>query len=128
MVLNEAWIPHRREDGELIGWIEPRGEGFVAFDLFGRARQGEPVDWVAAEEALEELGIGFLADPHAFRRDDGEWVRVRIIEASPDGILVKEDDLGAVDVVKPQYAAAFPVDDRLVPLAEAPGPVRGPFD
>lgn len=128
MSLPETWIPHRREDGELVGWIEPEGEGFVPFDLFGRARRTEPIDWVSAEETLEEIGIGFLASLHAYRTDSGEWVQVRITEASPDGIVVKEDDLGAVGVVKPSYRAAFPVDGRLVLLSEAPGPVRGPFD
>ncbi|MBK0422590.1 hypothetical protein JD292_10960 [Leucobacter sp. CSA2] len=124
----DTWIPHHREDGELVGWIEPSGEGFVPFDLFGRARSAEAIDWVSAEDALEEIGIGFLAALHAYRAEDGSWVQVRITELSTDGITVKEDDLGAVGVTKPQYVVPFPVDDRLVPLDEAPGPVRGPFD
>lgn len=127
MSVPETWIPHRREDGELVGWIVPEGEGFVTIDLLGRPRSSEPVDWVAAEEVLEELGIGYLADIYAFRVSDGDWARVRIVEVSTDGVTVKEDDYGDVAADLPRYRMEFPADDGLRLLADAPGPVRGQF-
>ncbi|UOQ56161.1 hypothetical protein MUN78_10685 [Leucobacter allii] len=127
MSLPEHWIPHRREDGELVGWIAPEGEGFVPIDLLGRQRADAPIDWLPAEELLEELGIGYLAEIYALRREDGEWIRARIVEASPDGIGVAEDDLGDIGAVVERFRLPFPLDDRLVLLADAPGPVRGPF-
>ena len=60
MSVPEAWIPHRREDGELVGWIVPEGEGFVTIDLLGRSRSAEPLDWVAAD--LPRYRMGFPAD------------------------------------------------------------------
>ena len=127
MSVPEAWIPHRREDGELVGWIVPEGEGFVTIDLLGCSRSAEPVDWVAAEEVLEELGIGYLADIYAFRVSADDWARVRIVEVSTDGVTVKEDDYGDVAADLPRYRMGFPADDGLRLLADAPGPVRGQF-
>ncbi|MBK0418418.1 hypothetical protein JD276_05140 [Leucobacter sp. CSA1] len=128
MSLPESWIPHRREDGELVGWIEPVGEGFVTHDLLGRTRQAEPIDWLDAEEDLEALGIGYLADVYAVRADDGGWVRSRITEVSTDGIGAKDDDFGDVGAPVARYRIPFPIDDRIVPLADAPGEVRGLLD
>ena len=110
-------IEHRRsDDGERVGWIAPADDGFVAIDLLGRPRTGV-VEWMRAEETLDELGIGYLADPYEVRLDDGSWLRVRIAEVSPTGIRVKKDDGG--DMTAPQvfYAVDFPAsDDTLRPL------------
>ncbi|WP_053386512.1 hypothetical protein [Leucobacter japonicus] len=127
MSLPESWIPHRREDGELVGWIEPEGDGFVPFDLLGRPRATAPIDWLDAEAALEEIGIGYLAEIYALRTDAGEWIRARIVEVSPEGIGAKEDDFGDIGAVVASFALPFPIDDRLVLLADAPGPVSGHF-
>ena len=56
----EDWIEHRRGDGERLGWMRQEGEKFVPVDLLGRDLSG-PLDWLAAEELLEETGIGYLA-------------------------------------------------------------------
>ena len=29
------WTPHRRDDGELLGWIHPDGDDWVAVDVLG---------------------------------------------------------------------------------------------
>ena len=65
--MNPDWIEHKRGDRELLGWIAPDGDGFVVFDLLGRSRTPAPVDWLDAEELLEELGIGYLADRYSRR-------------------------------------------------------------
>ena len=96
--------------------MEPSGEGFVAIDLLGR-RRTEAVDWMVAEEALDELGLGYLADPHELRMDDGHWLRVRIAEVTPELIRVKKDDWGDMTAPQVYYTVPFPAEDRLRPLS-----------
>ena len=75
--MDADWIEHRRsDDGELLGWMKPAGEDFVAIDLLGRSRT-EAVDWLTAEETLDTLGLTYLADPYELRLDDGSWLRQR---------------------------------------------------
>lgn len=48
-VIEPDWIPHRRStDRELVGWVRPAGEEWVAVSLFGSEITGE-VDWTEAE-------------------------------------------------------------------------------
>ena len=114
-MLPADWIEHRRGDRELLGWMRPEGDGFVVIDLLGRAVSAE-LDWFAAEELLDELGIGYLADPYELLLPDGHWLRVRILEVSTDGIRVKRDDWGAIDVPLLEYSLPFPIPDELRPL------------
>lgn len=112
------WIEHRRSDGERIGWIRVTGEQFVAVDALGRPVT-ERVDWLEAEEALEERGLGFLADPWLLDLPDGASVRVQIVEASTDHIRVREDDFGAAAVVGAhmrEHMLDFPAPAALRPL------------
>jgi hypothetical protein len=61
------WVEHRRgPDGELPGWMNPVGDGFVAIDLLGREKTGI-VEWLVAEKTIGDLGIGYLADPFELR-------------------------------------------------------------
>ncbi|MDF2047550.1 hypothetical protein P2P98_15390 [Microbacterium sp. Kw_RZR3] len=114
--MRSDWITHRRPDGEVLGWMEPDGDGFVVIDLLGR-RSSEAVDWLTAEETLDERGIGYLADMYELRLADGSWLRVRIAEVSTSGIRVKKDDWGAVGAPQLFYDVAFPVDEeQLRPL------------
>ena len=110
-------IEHRRGiDGELIGWIEPRDEGFVAIDLLGRELTGT-VDWLDAEETLDALGMAYLADPYELRLESGGWLRVRIAEVRPDVIRVKKDDWGDMTAPQVYYTVPFPVSEgELRPL------------
>jgi hypothetical protein len=111
------FIEHRRGDRELLGWMRPVGEGFVVVDLLGRERTG-PIDWLAAEETLEELGIGYLADPFELQLDDGRRLRVRITEVSTELIRVKRDDWGAIDIPLLEYTVPFPIPERLRPWTQ----------
>lgn len=113
--MSEEWIEHRREDGERVGWIRMVGEQFIAVDLLGREVTGE-VDWLTAEEALDELGMSFLAAQWWFERSDGRVVRVRITEVSPSGIRIREDDFGAAAAVGAEvqdHALPFPAPKQL---------------
>lgn len=116
--MNADWIEHRRsDDGERLGWMQPIADGFVAIDLLGRPRT-EVVDWLVAEDTLDELGLGYLADPHELRLENGSWLRVRIAEVSPDAIRVKKDDWGDMNAPQVYYSVAFPVTDaELRPLS-----------
>lgn len=109
--------------------MKPVDEGFVAIDLLGRRRTGV-VEWMHAEETLDELGLGYLADPHELRLDDGDWLRVRIAEVSPGAIRVKKDDWGDMNATQVYYAVSFPVsDEQLRPLslpAAATGQIAHP--
>lgn len=110
-MLPEDWIEHRREDREPVGWIVPEGEGFRPADRLGRWVTAGPVGWLEAEEILETLGIGFLADRYVLRLPDGTERPVRISEASPDGVTVVADELGSASVVgagSDRYRLPFP--------------------
>lgn len=114
------WIEHRRGlDGEVLGWMRPEGDGFVVVDLLGRDRT-DAVDWLDAEEVLDALGIGYLADIYELQQPDGSWLRVRIAEVSPSRIRVKKDDWGAVGAPQIYYDLPFPVPTSLRPLHPLP--------
>ncbi|MEO7122288.1 MAG: hypothetical protein ABI400_04055 [Lacisediminihabitans sp.] len=111
-MVHADWIEHRRSDGERLGWMSPEGDGFVPIDLFGRPL-AEPVDWLTAEETLEAIGIGYLADPYELKLDDGKWLRVRVTEVSTTRILVKKDDWGDVSASQLNYTLPWPIPDTL---------------
>lgn len=101
--MDADWTPHRREDRELLGWIRPAGEDWVAVDLLGREASG-PVDWLDAEEALDEIGLSWLGEVWMLD-GDGPARRVRIAEVTPPAtpdergvVVVHTDHFGAVDV------------------------------
>jgi hypothetical protein len=118
------WTPHRRDDGELLGWIHPAGGLWVAVDVLGRRVSG-PVGWLDGEAALEEHGISWLADPWMLDGEDERPLRVRIVEVTPGKggvpgrIVVKVDDFG--DMTRPateQFVLAWPLPPRLRPPRE----------
>jgi hypothetical protein len=124
-VLPAEWIEHRRADSEILGWMLADGDGFRVFDLLGRERTptspdggSSPVDWLTAEELLDELGMGYLADRWTLRLPDGTERPVRIAEASPRGVVVLADEYGAASAVgalPERFRLPFPVGDDLTP-------------
>ncbi|MEO7720363.1 MAG: hypothetical protein ABIS08_00440 [Pseudolysinimonas sp.] len=114
--MREDWIEHRRgRDGERIGWIRPENDSFVAIDLLGRDITGA-VDWQSAEDALDTLGLGYLAEPFELQLDSGQWLRVRLAEVSTDGIRAKKDDWGDMTAPQVYYTVPFPIPPTLRPL------------
>lgn len=110
------WIEHRRADGERVGWMVPDGDGFHIVDLLGRQLSAAPLDWLAAEEALDALGIGYLADRYQLTMTDGVERRVRIAELSTTRIVVVADDFGSASAVgaRPErFELPFPAPERL---------------
>src|SRR4051794_10719809 len=113
---HESWIEHTRaDDRERLGWIRPDGDAFVAHDALGRELTG-PVDWLEAEEALDERGLHWLADLWQLDLPDGTIERVRIVEVTPDRVVVKVDDFGAVEAMTASYVLPFPAPDVLRPF------------
>lgn len=115
-MLPADWIEHRRADGETVGWIVPDGDGFRARDLLGREATHGIVDWLEAEETLDALGIGYLADRYLLQLDDGSERPVRIAEASIRGVTVVADEFGAasaVGAVLDRFRLTFPVPPEL---------------
>lgn len=106
--MHPDWIAHKRGiDAELLGWMQPVDHGFIAIDLLGRART-DIVDWFDAEATLDELGIGYLAEPYELLLESGEWLRVRVTEVSTARIRVKKDDWGDTSAPQIYYTVAFP--------------------
>lgn len=115
-MLPPDWIEHRRPDGETVGWIVSAGDGFRARDLLGREVTDGIVDWLTAEETLDRLGIGYLADRYTLRLPDGTERPVRISEASARGITVVADEFGAASAVGApldRFRLGFPAPDEL---------------
>lgn len=112
-MLSEEWIEHVRPgDRERLGWIRPEADAYVAVDVLGRELTG-PVEWLEAEEALEEHGLGWLADLWQLDLPDGTRERVRIVEVTPDRVVVQTDDFGAVDVAVTRRVLPFPAPGSL---------------
>ena len=121
IVLPDSWIEHRREDGETVGWIVIDGDGFRPVDILGRQVAAEPVDWLDAEQALNALGIGFLADRYFLRLADGSERPVRITEASIRGVTVVADEFGSASAVganSERFLLPFPAPEELRTAAE----------
>ncbi|MGB3375223.1 MAG: hypothetical protein WBA87_08800 [Microbacterium sp.] len=128
-MLPDDWTPHRRDDGELLGWIRPEGEDWVAVDVLGRIASA-PVDWLDAEATLEEIGLGWLADTWMLEGEAPGPLRVRFVEVTPsDGdaagrVVVKIDDFG--DMQRPpadRFVLPWPAPSRL--RAARPGDPDG---
>ena len=76
------------------------------------------LDWLDAEELLDGLGIGYLADRWLLRLPDGTERPVRIAEASVRGVTVVADEYGAASAVgadPDRFRLPFPVAGELVP-------------
>jgi len=108
------WTPHRRDDGELVGWIRPAGDDWTAVDILGR-EVAASVDWLDAEAALEQRGLAFLADPWMLERDGTAPLRVRMVEVTPDRIVVKTEDYGDVTRAAPRHVLPWPIPAHLRP-------------
>lgn len=114
-MLQEGWTPHRRpDDGELLGWIRPEGEAWVAVSLLGRELTG-PVEWLEAEDALEATGLGYLAGVWELSGIAPQPARVKLVEVTPERIVVQTDDFGAIDVPVTRYTLPWPAPDTLRP-------------
>lgn len=112
MTLPPHWIPHRRADGEVIGWIDldTAAPAVVPIDRLGRALA--PVDeWNDAEEALEAIGLSFLTGRFEWRGQ-----RVRIRQVYDDHLIVTTAVTDAIGDVGDEFTLEFPVGPEFVEL------------
>lgn len=106
------WIEHRRrDDRELLGWIRPEGNAWVAVSLLGHDVSAA-VEWVTAETILDDLGLSWLADVWTLDTDHGP-LRVRIAHLAPGELVVTTDDFGAIDVPVDRFALEWPAPPTL---------------
>lgn len=111
------WTPHRRDDGELVGWIRPAddiGETWIAVDVLGRDASAA-VDWLDAEAALEARGLAWLGEIWILERPDAAALRVRLVEVTPERVVVQTDDFGAIDAPVERFALPWPAPAALRP-------------
>jgi hypothetical protein len=119
-MLPADWTPHRRDDGELVGWIRPAHESsatWIAIDVLGR-EASDAVDWLEAEAALEARGLAWLGDVWMLERPDAAPLRVRLVEVTPDRVVVQTDDFGAIDVPVDRFELGWPAPESLRPWRE----------
>ncbi|HET8868172.1 MAG TPA: hypothetical protein VFM87_07540 [Agrococcus sp.] len=107
------WMPHRRADGEVVGFVREAGDAFQPMDLFGRPL-GDAGDWLAVEELLDAHTIAWIDEPWMLAVDGAE-VRVRVIEVTPERIRVKLDDFGDVTATARFWEVPVPETGRLRP-------------
>jgi hypothetical protein len=111
----DGWIEHRRPgDRERVGWIRPAGDDWVAVSLLGEELTG-PVDWLAAEEVLDDVSLAWLGEVWMLERDGAPALRVRLVELTPERVVVQTDDFGAVDVPVERFELPWPAPSALRP-------------
>lgn len=107
------WTPHHRErDDELVGYLVPDDGAVVPVTLFGYPL-GQPGEAVEAAAVLESIGLSVLADPWHLDLGDGETLRVRIREVSPERLVVMADDFGFGGAITDAYVLEVPEPGRL---------------
>lgn len=116
LMIPATWIPHRRDDGELVGWIDMTiaEPCMVPIDRLGRAL--EPVDdWFEAEEALDAIGLRFLAERFVYREAGacaGD-VTVRIAHLYDDRIVLTTALTDAIEDIGREIVVPFPAPAEL---------------
>lgn len=119
-MIGADWTAHRRDDGELLGWIRPEGDDWIAVDLLGR-EASDALDWLDAEEVLDARGLAWLAEIWMLEQQDAEPLRVRIAEVTPGEVdepgrvVVHTDDFGAIDVPVTRFELPWPAPAGLRP-------------
>jgi len=116
MVLS-GWTAYRRhEDDELLGYLVQEPGGTVPLTLFGvpLAEAGTPEE---AEAVLLARGLSCLAEPWLLRQEDGDEVRVAVLAAYPDRVVVVPAPYGYADPgAQPVVVTAEGGAERLRPL------------
>ncbi|GAA1734034.1 hypothetical protein SAMN06265174_102222 [Dietzia kunjamensis subsp. schimae] len=112
-MIPETWIPHRRDDGEVVGWIDMTvaEPALVPIDRLGRP-MGPVDDWHEAEAALERVGLRFLMDRYLVD-EGGRDTAVRIAHVYDDRIVLSTALTDAVEDVGREIVVPFPAQASL---------------
>jgi hypothetical protein len=98
----------RDDDGALMGFIRPSGEGWEPLTVFGYPL-GKPSSEEEALEVVHRSGLEVLMRPWWFL-EDGKWYRCAIVEAATDEVRVHPNDFD------------YPHENVLAVTLERPGP------
>lgn len=99
--MTEQQTVYRAEDGEHVGYVVPAGNTTTHWQpltVFGYPLGG-PAAFDDSVALLEAEGLSVLADRWSVKHGD-EWFSCRVIETSPDEVVVQIDDFGADDFGK----------------------------
>lgn len=124
-MIPDDWMPHRRADGETVGYVHlAEGGLFQPMDLLGRPL-GEPREWLEVEALLDDHSIAWLDGTWSYAIEEGRAVRTRIAELSSSRVVLVEDRLAAVGGAPPaRYEVPVPVEPGVLepaaPLTEWP--------
>ena len=123
---DETWVEHRRSgDRELLGWVRPEGDDFVAVDRLGRDASG-PLGWVEAEEVLDERGLLWLSGLWQLTGDEGVVGRGRLLVGGRRrGVVTVHDHNAGGDGPPRTYELPFPAPATLAPFEGDPHVVLG---
>jgi hypothetical protein len=83
-------IEVRRDDGELIGFVERAADGWRALTVFGAELATAP-DQDAATAEVRAAGLGVLAERWWYH-DGEEWLPAAIREAGPGRVVAVVGD------------------------------------
>ncbi|WP_236725249.1 hypothetical protein [Amycolatopsis orientalis] len=90
---------YRAEDGEHVGYVAPARDDatarWQALTVFGYPLGG-PAAFDDSVALLEAEGLAVLADRWSVKHGD-DWIACRLVETSPDEVVVQIDDFGAED-------------------------------
>ncbi|SFA80246.1 hypothetical protein SAMN05216266_101522 [Amycolatopsis marina] len=88
---------YRDEDGELLGYLRPAGEGWQPLTVFGYPL-ADPADEADSRAELEARGLACLADRWSvYLPEDEDWFACQIRETGPDWVRVSIADFGSPD-------------------------------
>lgn len=107
------WIEHRREDdGELVGFLAPIDDRFIAMTVFGSPLT-EPSDRADVLDVLDTSGLSCLAERWQMQVDDQTQILVEIDEASRERVVVHNVDFSSGLDHGHRFTLAAPVGDLL---------------
>lgn len=99
-MIPQNWLAYQRaEDNEILGYLKPTEDAalVVPVTLFGYPLS-EPINEGSAQDILEATGLSYLAEPWLLTTDQHpEPMKVQIVEASPERVVVKGADYGAME-------------------------------
>jgi len=113
-VLPPTWIAHHRPaDDELVGYLSPEDAGYRPRTVFGYPLT-PAADRAEAVRTLETRGLACLAEGWTLLDEDGEDLRVQILSASPERVVVVDAPYGYYEASSPRFVLPVPTD-RLIP-------------
>ncbi len=113
-MLPSTWIAHYRPgDGELVGYLSPEDSGYLPRTVFGYPL-GPAAERADAVHTLETRGLACLAERWTLLDEDGADLRVQILSASPERVVVVDAPYGYYEAGSPRFVLPVPTD-RLIP-------------